>query len=169
MTFFIRFPEEKVEELLHNHLHPLSAGLSSPLCLTFLLFHFCMLCVSSPFSVDLALRRASWVILRGKKLKVPLLLCCFLWLFSSLSPVFLCIKYIWLLNINALNALFKVLLPLHHCIDRAFYATLRGWRSGCRLGSDGLLPSSLKFESASRCETMDCMLCTVKICFLKYF
>ncbi|KAI5559311.1 hypothetical protein BDE02_17G101500 [Populus trichocarpa] len=68
MTFFIRFPEEKVEELLHNHLHPLSA-------------------------------------------------------------------------------------------DRAFYATLRGWRSGCRLGSDGLLPSSLKFESASRCETMDCMLC----------
>ncbi|KAL9381279.1 hypothetical protein Peur_026936 [Populus x canadensis] len=29
MSFFIRFPEEKVEELLHNHLHPLSAGLSS--------------------------------------------------------------------------------------------------------------------------------------------
>ncbi|KAJ6861365.1 hypothetical protein NC651_037450 [Populus alba x Populus x berolinensis] len=29
MSFFIRFPEEKVEELLHNHLHPLSAGSSS--------------------------------------------------------------------------------------------------------------------------------------------
>ncbi|KAG6742026.1 hypothetical protein POTOM_055308 [Populus tomentosa] len=48
MSFFIRFPEETVEELLHNHLHPLSAGLSSPLRLRLAFLFFTSACSVFP-------------------------------------------------------------------------------------------------------------------------